>query len=111
MTLTNLDAVVNCGTADTTADFLIFGPDYHVTPNCMSERDILPERYAQRIANNSVPMILIYGCDGPQHHEFEEVKTLFSHNVTDIFSGAILINWFGTGSVKHNLGRSAYQTR
>jgi hypothetical protein len=86
-----------CGSNEIAADFFsLFSPNQFPLNgatwclNSTIEMDGMAENYH----NFPKPVILGYGCDYRVAHRFNEVRYMYSDNMTDIFSGAIAVQWF-----------------
>jgi 1,3-beta-glucanosyltransferase GAS1 len=87
-----------CGSSEIAADFYGFYFSTELTPNhhpgWCSNSTVYLDGLAERYRDFAKPVILSYGCDYRVAHRFDEVRHMYSDNMTDIFSGAIADEWF-----------------
>ncbi|MCJ1471530.1 1,3-beta-glucanosyltransferase gas1 [Lambiella insularis] len=88
-----LEDFMNCGAASNAIDF--FG--YNIYSWCGAS-DFQTSGYADRtmeFANYSVPAFFAeYGCNVPEPRLFEETLALYSDNMTGVWSGGIVYEYF-----------------
>ena len=90
---TNLEDYLNCGSSDSSIDF--FG--YNIYSWC-GQSDFVTSGYqarTQEFKNYTVPAFFAeYGCNVPSPRLFDETLALYSDNMTDVWSGGIVYEYF-----------------
>lgn len=87
-------AYLNCGSADESIDFW----GYNIYSWC-GDSDMQKSGYDERVkefASFSVPVFFAeYGCNqGGDERKFSEVEALYSSEMTDVFSGGVVFEYF-----------------
>ena len=91
---TPLRSYMNCGEVSEAVDF--FG--YNIYSWCGSDSDFKLSGYADRtkeFSDYSVPAFFAeYGCNKPSPRVFDETLALYSSNMTGVWSGGIVYQYF-----------------
>ena len=87
---------VNCGPADSSVDF--FGYNIYSWCGTSENNKYQTSGYADRtkeFANYNVPVFFAeYGCNQPSPRAFDDTKALFSSQMTPVWSGGIVYEYF-----------------
>ena len=85
---------VNCGQSDTSVDF--FG--YNIYSWCGSDSTFETSGYSDRtkeFSTYNVPAFFAeYGCNQPAPRQFDDTPVIYSDNMTGVWSGAIVYEYF-----------------
>lgn len=96
---------MNCGDPRRSGDFLIWGAELETASFCVSEATLFQNDIVAQYSNYSVPTVLIYGCQVGKQHNFSEVQTIYGDEVSKVFSGGIVREWFEDFSSGADLGK------
>ena len=85
---------INCGPAEDSIDF--FG--YNIYSWCGADSDFVTSGYSDRtkeFSTYNVPAFFAeYGCNQPSPRLFDDTPTIYSDNMTGVWSGAIVYEYF-----------------
>jgi glycosyl hydrolase family 72 (putative glucanosyltransferase) len=54
---------------------------------------LLENKVIEQTANYSIPVLLNYGCESKQRHNFSEVQMIYGENALKVLSGGVVSEW------------------
>jgi hypothetical protein len=96
---------LNCGDQNRSIDFYGWGFSLEDHSWCANSSSLFQDGMVDQYANYSIPVILFYGCEARQQHDFAEVQQIYGNTTTKVFSGGIVQEWLEDWGSGADLGK------